>query len=252
MDALMIIFLCGAGFLAGFIDSVAGGGGLITLPAILVAGLPAQMALGTNKFQSAFGTTLALANFTRKAKVVWKVAAIGVPVSLVASVAGARLALIIPETTLARIIVAIIPPVALLVIFSKTMMRQKEYHVSSGFNFWFVTPLICAAIGLYDGFLGPGTGTFLIITLVLVSNMPLINATATAKTFNLASNVGALVTFIVSGHVYYIYGLPMAVANIGGNLVGSHYAMKHGAGFIKKILIFSLSLLFIYLIWKYF
>lgn len=249
---LIFVFLCAAGFLAGFIDSVAGGGGLITLPALLAVNLPPQLALGTNKFQSMFGTTFALANFTRKAKVIWKIAAVGIPFALIGSVAGAKLALVIPASVLARVIVVLIPPLAFFVFFSGRLIRVHKEGSSSKFNLWFMTPLACLTIGTYDGFLGPGTGTFLILGLVFFSRIPLLNASATAKTFNLASNVGAFVTFLVSGYVYFPYAIAMAGFNIVGNLIGSHFAMKHGREFIQKILLVSLTLLFVYLIWKYF
>jgi len=286
-------FLCIAGFLAGFIDSIAGGGGLITLPALIAVNVPPQMALGTNKFQSMLGTSFALLNFHRKAKVIWKTAIVGIPFALIGSIGGARLALIIPPSIMAKVIVILIPPLALFIFFSKFLpksMRAGEALDSplvgqasrlsilanrrdacstgraseippspplakggeGGFRDFLVTPFACLIIGLYDGFLGPGTGTFLILALVLFSRMPLLHATATAKTFNLASNAGAFATFILSGYVYFPYAIAMAAANIAGNIVGSHYAMKHGSGFIRKVLFVSLSILFGYLLWKYF
>lgn len=249
---IIILFLSAAGFLAGFVDAVAGGGGLITLPALLVANVPPHLALGTNKFQSMCGTSFALANFARKAKVVWKIAAVGIPFALVGSMIGAKLVLTISQAALAKVIVILLPPVALLVFFSKGIISGEKDGGEKGWLAFVITPIICFGIGMYDGFLGPGTGTFLILALVLFSKLNLVNASATAKTFNLASNVGAFVTFVMSGYVYYPYALAMAAANIAGNIIGSHYAMKHGSGFIRKILLVSLTLLFVYLAWKYF
>lgn len=251
---LIFVFLCAAGFLAGFIDSVAGGGGLITLPALIAVNLPPHLALGTNKFQSMFGTSFALINFQRKAKVIWKIAAVGIPFALIGSVAGAKLALVMPASALAKIIVVLIPPLAVFVFLSGKMTGGGVRHHGVGHSppSWFLTSSACLIIGTYDGFLGPGTGTFLILALVFFSNISLLHASATAKTFNLASNVGAFVTFLVSGYVYLPYAMAMAGFNILGNIIGSHFAMKHGRKFIQKILFVSLSLLFIYLIWKYF
>jgi uncharacterized membrane protein YfcA len=263
---MILIFLTAAGFFAGLIDSVAGGGGLISLPALLAAGVPPYLALGTNKFQSTLGTTCALFNFHRKAKVIWKVALIGVPCAFLGSVAGARLALLINQTVLAKVLVVILPPAAILMFFSKRLSfprkRESRAHARGSslcgddnaviINFWVLTPLMCLLLGVYDGFFGPGTGTFLIVGLALVSHLPLINASATAKTFNLASNVGAFVTFIVSGHVDYLIGACMAGGNILGNFVGSHFAVKHGNALVNKVVYVSLTLLFIYLIVKYF
>jgi len=247
--------------MAGFIDSVAGGGGLITLPALIAVNVPPYIALGTNKFQSTIGTSFALMNFHRKAKVVWKLATIGIPFALIASVVGARLALVIPASILAKVIVVLIPPLAIFIFFSWQTAGGRRPTLDVGHSApmannklksWLTTIAVCSFIGLYDGFLGPGTGTFLIIALVIFSRIPLLNASATAKTFNLASNIGALATFLISGYVYFPYALAMAGANIAGNITGSHYAMKHGHGFIQKVLLVSLTLLFGYLIWKYF
>jgi len=246
------IFLGAAGFLAGFIDAVAGGGGLITLPALLAAGLPPHLALGTNKFQSMFGTSCALINFARKGKVIWKVAALGVPFALVGSALGARLVLFLDPSLVAKIIIGFLPPLVIVVLFSRSILRHHPLARMKKFNFWVLTPLACLLIGTYDGFLGPGTGTFLILALVFFTHLNLIGASATAKTFNLASNVGAFAMFVISGAVYFPYAIAMAGFNIAGNIVGSHFAIKRGDHFIQKILIVSLSLLFAYLIWKYF
>lgn len=253
VNAIMIfVFLAMAGFLAGLIDSIAGGGGLIGLPALLAAGVPAHMALGTTKFQSMLGTVFALANFTRKLKVVWKVAAIGLPCSFIGSMGGAKLALLVSPTVLAKIIIILLPPVTAFIFLSSRLLKTHiETKEISGHNLWLVTPTICLTIGLYDGFFGPGAGTFFIIALVIFSHLSLVSASATAKTFNLASNLGAFVTFVASGQVYYPYAIIMAIANIVGNILGSHLAIKHGHGLVKKILLISLTLLFAYLIWKY-
>ncbi len=251
MDFILPL-LCLAGFLAGFIDSVAGGGGLISLPALLAAGVPAHVALGTNKLQSMCGTTCALLNFHRHAKVLWRIAVVGIPFSLAGSAAGARLALTVPPSILAKVLVVILPPAAFLIFTSRHMLRPTYGEWRSGAAFWLPTIAACSIIGLYDGFFGPGTGTFLILALVLFSKIPLINATATAKTFNLASNVAAFVTFMASGSVDYTIGLAMAACNIAGNLIGSHYAIKHGHDFIRKLLMVAVALLFVYLVWKYY
>lgn len=251
-NMFIIVLLALAGFLAGLIDSVAGGGGLISTPALLAAGIPPHIALGTNKFQSMCGTTCALANFHRKSKVLWRIAAAGIPFALIGSIFGAKTALFIPSAALGKILVFILPPAAAAIFISRVLLKPSQERELTGAAFWLVTIAACFSIGFYDGFFGPGTGTFFILALTLASKIPLINASATAKTFNLASNLGALVTFIISGSVYYKIGIVMAVANIAGNFIGSHYAIKRGSEFVQKILIVSVTLLFIYLIWKYY
>jgi uncharacterized membrane protein YfcA len=230
----IILFLSAAGFLAGFVDSVAGGGGLITLPALLVAGMPPHLALGTNKFQSMFGTSFALANFARKTKVIWKIAAVWDTVRA-SGVGDRRKACSDAISGRAcqdnRSSFAAGGPSCLIL---KGVDEERADGGGKRFVTILITPAVCFVIGMYDGFLGPGTGTFLILALVLFARLDLVNASATAKTFNLASNVGAFVTFVISGYVYYPYAAAMAVANIAGNMVGSHYAIKHGGGFYPK------------------
>lgn len=246
------IGLLAAAFFAGLIDAVAGGGGLISLPALLAAGLPPQVALGTNKFQSMMGTACALANFHRKAKVLWRVAAVGIPFALAGSVLGARLAVLVSPELLGRILVVLLPPAALLVFSSRALARRSKAPLAEGAWFWFIAATVCGGVGFYDGFFGPGTGTFFIIALVLFVRLPLVNASATAKTFNLASNAGAFATFIAAGAIAWQVAAAMAVANIAGNLIGSHYAVERGGPLIRRALVLSFSLLFAYLVWKSF
>jgi uncharacterized membrane protein YfcA len=248
-----------AAFFAGLVDSIAGGGGLITLPALLAVGLPPHVALGTNKFQMACGTSFAIANFHRKAQVVWRIAVAGIPGALIGSIIGAKLTLFLSPDLLGKVLVLVLPPATALMFASKVVIPAKAgiqltpRHSDASRNperllIPFLTSLI---IGCYDGFFGPGTGTFMILGLVIFSAMPLVKASATAKTFNLASNAGALAVFILNRDVNYPLAIAMAVANIGGNLFGSHLAVKRGATFVNKALLISLILLFIYLVKKY-
>jgi uncharacterized membrane protein YfcA len=267
----LMAFLSLAGFAAGFIDSIGGGGGLISLPALLAAGLPPYLALGTNKFQSTLGTGFALFNFHRKAKVVWRTAFIGVPFALIGSVVGTRLALIISQAILAKVLIILLPPAAILIFVSKRFMKPNAIpagvSAAPAGKYWrgglvhlsgqdsrefLIISLVCLIIGAYDGFFGPGTGTFLIVALILFARLTPIKASATAKTFNLASNFGSFVMFIASGHVYYAYAAGMAAANIAGNLLGSHTAIKKGDALVRSIVLISLTILFIYLLVKYF
>lgn len=247
---LTILFLCSAGFVAGFIDSIAGGGGLISLPALLAAGIPPHVALGTNKFQSMFGTSGAVINYAKKHKIMWKAALVGIPFALVGSWIGARLTLIIAPAMLAKVLIFMLPPAVLLMAASNSLMNKKKGAKVCKTNNYLTISLVCFFIGAYDGFFGPGTGTFLIVLMVLLCKIPLINASATAKVFNLASNVGAVVIFIVSGHVYYALGIAMAVSNIAGNLTGSSLAIKRGNTFVQKFVYIAIGILFVYLIWS--
>lgn len=249
MDQITILLLCGMSFLAGFIDSIAGGGGLILLPSLLVAGLPAPFALGTNKFASLCGTATALLNFVRNGKVIWKIAACGLPFSLAGSVLGTRAILCFDQNTIAKIILFLLPFSAIV-----TFMPRKQLKTSgadfSKMNMYFHIPLFCLIIGFYDGFYGPGTGTFLICGFYAFLGLHLINASAIAKVFNLASNVGSFITFALDGRVLYELGLPLAAANILGGYLGSVLAIKRGQALIKVLLLVVFGILFVTLAWR--
>ena len=247
---LTILFLCTAGFVAGFIDSIAGGGGLISLPALLAAGIPPHIALGTNKFQSLFGTTSAVINYAKKNKIMWKAALVGVPFALAGSWIGSRMTLLVPATILAKVLIFLLPPAVILMFISNTLVNKKPGTSYSKRNIYLVISLVCLLVGTYDGFFGPATGTFFIVLMVLMCKIPLINASATAKVFNLASNIGSVTVFIVSGNVYYAIGVAMAVSNIAGNLTGSTLAIKRGNTFIQKFVYIAIGILFVYLVWN--
>ena len=247
----MLIFLFVAAFGAGFIDSIAGGGGLISLPALMVAGLPPHVVLGTNKLQSMCGTFFATINYARKDKILWKAAFIGVPLALLGSALGSQLTLIIPVKLLAKILILLLPPATILMFFSKSLIKEKKEKTICVTNIFYVVAGVCFVIGMYDGFFGPGTGTFLIVFMVLLCRIPLINASATAKAFNLASNVGSVIVFAIAGKIYYPTAIIMAVANIAGNLVGSNLAMKKGNALVQRFVYLAIAILFIYLIFNY-
>jgi len=248
-NTTITIILSAVSFLAGFIDSIAGGGGLLLLPSLLLAGIPPQVALGTNKFASSIGTGAALINFILKKKVVWKIAASGIAFSLIGSLIGTKTILFFNNETVGRIIIFLLP-LAMLI----TLIPQKERTTGnepSKFDLIIKIPFICLLIGFYDGFFGPGTGSFLIIAFYMFIGLGLVKSSATAKVFNLASNIGALVVFILGGKVIYLLGIPLAVANILGNYLGSNLAIKKGANTVKFFLLLSLTILMISLIWKY-
>jgi uncharacterized protein len=248
-NTTITIILSAVSFLAGFIDSIAGGGGLLLLPSLLLAGLPPQIALGTNKFASSMGTGTALFNFILKKKVVWKIAASGIAFSLIGSFIGTKTILFFNNETVGRIIIFLLP-LAMLI----TLIPQKEQATGkepSKFDLTVKIPTICLFIGFYDGLFGPGTGSFLIIAFYMFIGLGLVQSSATAKVFNLASNIGALIVFILGGKVIYLLGIPLAIANIAGNYFGSNLAIKKGSNTVRFFLLLSLTILMISLIWKY-
>jgi len=251
MELLTIIAISAAYFAAGFVDSIAGGGGLIGMPALLLAGVPPHIALATNKFSATFGTFVATWNYARNKRIIWKIAAYGIPPALLGAWLGSEAILFISEDLAGKIIVALLPFAAVATFLSKNKKRGESQDLSKA-DLWFWVPLITFIIGFYDGLFGPGTGSLLIISFGFFLSMNLVKASATAKVFNLVSNIGALVVFLFAGKVWFLVGVPAAVANIAGNFLGSHLAIKKGDAFIKVILVAVITTLFASLVWKYF
>lgn len=241
--------LFGMVFLAGFVDSIAGGGGLISLPAYLFVGLPSHYALATNKLSSAIGTLFSMIRYAKKGAVIFR---IGVPSTLGAfmgSVLGARLVLLIPDFVLKTVLTVLIPLAAFFVLVGRK--EQDDYLVVKNQTQVYLLALLAGfVIGLYDGFFGPGTGTFLIILYVSVLRLNHVQASGTAKIVNLASNVGALFTFILGGKVVYSLGIPAAVFGILGNWLGTGLALKKGAMIIKPLMIVVLTLLMLKIVFR--
>ncbi len=239
-------------FLAGFIDSIAGGGGLLLVPSLLLAGLPPQTALGTNKFAATLGTSTALLNFIRSRQVVWKIAVYGIVPALLGGFFGSKAILSFDNKIVGKMIVFLLPFAALAVLYPKNVQSRAQKNRFSKLDLFLKIPMICFPIGFYDGFFGPGTGSFFITCFYLFLGIGLLQASATTKVFNFLSNLGALALFLFEGKVIFLLGFPLALANIAGNVAGSHLAIKKGAKVVKAFLLISLSGLFATLVWQYF
>lgn len=234
-------------FFTGFVDSIAGGGGLISLPSLLAVGVPAHLALGTNKFSAFLGTGLSAAYFARKGHVQWAAAAYSFVGALVGSATGARLALLVDERMLSWFMIIVIPLAALLIIFKKDMGSEERT----------LSPLRTAVLGLfagfvigcYDGFIGPGTGTMLILAFTAIMGMGLLTACGNAKIVNFASNFAAVLTFMHSGDVDYSLGIPCAACAILGNFVGARLAIRNGSKIVRPMMLFVVALLLIKVAW---
>ena len=238
-----------ASFVAGFIDSVAGGAGLVLLPSLILAGLPPQVALGQEKLVSTLGTLSAIFNFLKSKKILWSFVAIGVPAALIGSYIGAKAILYLDEEIVGQVIVFMMP---LGLIFSFLPKKDDDIKVKiNKFKKNILFPIMAFVIGFYDGFFGPGTGSLLIIALHYIMGLSLIASSATSKVFNLASNVGAFVAFFIAGKMLFIIGIPMVGASIAGNYIGSHMAIKRGDNIIKPVLFGTIFLLFGTMIYKY-
>lgn len=251
MTAGMGIFCGFASLVGGFIDAIAGGGGLLTMPALLICGVPPHIALGTNKVSASMGTIVSLYNFSRNKLVNWRMVWYGLGFSLLGSWLGSLMALAIPQENLARIIVILLPCAMFLTILPPRKNKSDSFRLE-GWKFWLLLPMVCVLIGFYDGFFGPGTGSFLILALHWVLGMELVMASGTAKAFNLGSNLSATLSFIIHNAIFWSLAILMASCLMLGNWLGSNLAIKVGSGAVRKFLVISLLLLMLSLIWQYF
>ena len=234
--------------LTGFIDSIAGGGGLIMMPALLFAGVPPINALATNKLQSMFGTATACLNYARKGLVDWRSNWLSVVLIFVAASAGVIVVQSVDTKALALVIPLLLMAVALYVLVSPRMNDEDAHHRVSARAY---SP-IGAAIGFYDGFFGPGTGSFFTATLVALRGLGLTRATALTKLFNLTSNIAAVLLFAIGGHMFWLLGMCMAGGAMLGGWIGSHTAMRFGASVIRPLLVTLSLALTARLLWSYF
>lgn len=235
-------------FLAGFVDAIAGGGGLISLPAYMLAGLPIHNAIGTNKLSSCMGTALTTANFARKKLINWKLALSCACASIIGAKIGSKLSLTFSETVLEKIMLVILPLTALYVLFGKKITDGHNKPIQS--TTFFVSLLIALTIGAYDGFYGPGTGTFLIILLTSITGLSLFQANGVAKIMNLASNITALSTFILHHEVIYLLGLTCGVFGMLGNWLGSTMFIHGAAKWTRPIILVVVALFMIKILYK--
>lgn len=237
----IILIIMALGFLAAFIDAVVGGGGLISIPTLLAVGLPPSIALGTNKLASVFGSMTSAIRFIRSGKVDLKlVGRLFVPVFILAML-GASLATFLPAQLLKPIVIVILTLVLFYTILKKDWGDVRKVQSFTVRKAILITVLL-SLIGFYDGFLGGGTGSFMMFILLLFG-FDFLGAAGNAKVLNFASNLGALILFMILGEVNYLYGLIMAASMIAGSYVGAMFAIKQGVGYVKVLFIVVTALL---------
>ena len=244
----MFLIVCPLLFLAGFVDSIAGGGGLISLPAYLLAGLPTHLAIGTNKLSSACGTSLTTIRFIRKGLVRWKLALPGVAAAMLGSSLGSRLSLAADERLIRGLLLAVLPIAAFLVLNRRLFPDREQDEEVSPRRTQLVCLISALVIGFYDGFYGPGTGTFLIVAFTVFAKLSVGTANAQAKVINLTTNLTALAVFLRGGTVLAPLGLAAAGCNMLGNYLGSGLAMSKGAKITRPIILGVLALLLVKLV----
>ena len=241
MTVQMVVIVIVGVFLASFVDGVAGGGGIISVPTYLIAGLPAHLALGTNKLSSCIGTSVSAGRFIKGGFVDWKLGVPPIALALAGAHLGTRLQLALDERYLKWLLLVVLPIVAVVVLRQRTFPEERgEMPETRRAAIVLAASLI---VGAYDGFYGPGTGTFLILIYCNFAKMDLRTASGNVKLVNLSSNIGALVTSFLSGKVFIVLGLIGAVASIAGHYIGSGMAIKNGAKIVKPVILVVLALL---------
>ncbi|MER2541712.1 MAG: TSUP family transporter [Azonexus sp.] len=235
--------LAPAAFFAGMVDAVVGGGGLIQIP-VLLAQFP-QTAIpvlfGTNKVASIAGTGAALWRYARSVRIPWFVVLPATLAALLGAWGGAALVAWIPRETMRPMVVVLMIAVALYT-FMKKDLGQQVTRVLNGTDRW-KGALFGLIIGAYDGFFGPGTGSFLIFGFVRLFGMDFVQGSASAKVINFATNLSAITFFASHGPILWQIGLIMAVCNLAGSYLGTRLALKHGAGFIRKVFLGVVTIL---------
>lgn len=234
---ISLLFICPMVFLAGFIDAVAGGGGIITLPVYMLTGLPAHQAYGCNKFSAAAGTTFSAARFLVNKALDLKVAIISAISAFIGSAVASRIVLYLPGEFLKKMLIIVLPIVVVLIFIKKDYGEENQSAGLSKNKMITFAILIGVLIGLYDGIFGPGTGTFAIIAYTMIMKYDLRTASGNAKILNLASNYASVITYMMAGTVVYSIAVPAAVCGILGNYLGAGFAIKKGAKFIKPMMV---------------
>lgn len=228
-------------FLAGFVDGVAGGGGVISIPAYLIAGLPTHLALGTNKLSSCVGTAVSAGRFVRGGYVNWRLGLPSAALALVGAHLGTRLQLALDENYLRGLLLVILPLVAVVVLRERSLEGAPEPIEAK--KQALIVLLAAFLIGGYDGFYGPGAGTFLLLAFCKLGRLELRTAAGNVKLVNLASNLSALATSFTAGKVFVALGLIAGLASIAGHYLGSGLAIKNGSKIVRPVILLMLALL---------
>jgi uncharacterized membrane protein YfcA len=242
-----------AAFLAGLIDAVAGGGGLVQIPALFSAfpGMAPATLLGTNKVASVAGTANAAIRYGRSVRIYWAATAPAVVAAFLFSMAGAWALTMIPAEPLRKALPFVLVSLLVYTVAKKDLGTEHAPSLS-GTRERVAALLAGAVIGFYDGVFGPGTGSFLMIVFVRVFGYDFLHASASTKVVNMATNLAALLLLASKGHIWWQLGLVMAVANVAGSQVGSRLALRHGSGFVRKVFIVVVSALILKTAWDAF
>jgi uncharacterized membrane protein YfcA len=233
-----------ASFGAGFVDSMVGGGGLIMVPT-LFATFPREMPtvlLGTGKIASIFGTATAVVRYTRHVAIAWRFLLPAAAVTFVSSLAGAHTVTLVPVARFRPLVPVLLTVVALYTILHRDFGGRHAPHAITGTRLWLAIGMI-VAIGFYDGFFGPGTGSFFMFMFVRVFGYDFLNAAASARLLNVAANGAAIALFASRVELLWLYGFLMAACNVAGSLAGTRLALRRGATFVRTVFLLVVAAL---------
>lgn len=243
LSIITFFIVCPLTFLGGFVDAVAGGGGLISLPAYMIAGLPVHNAIATNKLSSGMGTSVATFRLARLGYIPWRKAALCIVMAVIGSSTGAKLALMVDAELFKKLMLVIIPATAIYVMRNKNMDEPKEPLGNT--QTVIRASLVALLIGVYDGFYGPGTGTFLILLLSGFAHISLKESNGIAKSINLTTNLSSLAVYLMNGKVIILLGLAGGLFGIAGNYIGVTFFKNKGAKAVRPLMIMVLAIFFI-------
>lgn len=242
---IQYIIVCPLTFLAGFIDAIAGGGGLISLPAFIISGIPVHFAIGTNKLSSSMGTTVATYRYAKKGYIKFKLSVCSAICALIGSSIGALISLKISDFCFKILMLVILPIIAFYVVFKRNFEVSPNIKIVTTFKVYLICMVIAFILGIYDGFYGPGTGTFLLLLLTGVVHLDLNISAGMTKIINLSSNLAGLITFVINGKVFLTLGLAAGFFSIVGNYIGAGYFTKSGVKIVRPVIIIVLIIFFI-------
>ena len=226
-------------FVAGIVDAIAGGGGLITLPAYMLVGLPPHQAIGTNKMSSCMGTSIATFRLAREGYINFRLAVCAVVFALAGSYTGANISLMISNRLFKILMLFILPLTSVFVLRTRNFDNTREPYEFK--KTCILSCIIAFVIGTYDGFYGPGTGTFLILLLTSIAHLSLKEANGLTKAINMTTNVTSLVVFLINGTVLIPLGLLAGLCNIAGNWIGVSFFDKKGGAVVKPVMLLVLA-----------
>ena len=248
MPFYVYLIVCPLVFIGGLIDAIAGGGGLVTLPAYMIAGLPVINAIATNKLSSSMGTTIATVKYGLDGFIPWKQVPFCVACAFLGSSLGSSLALLVSDRYF-KILMLVILPLTAVYIFTHKEFSSGKAPLSFG-KTTLIAMAVALGIGIYDGFYGPGTGTFLLLLLTALAHMELTKANGLTKTINLSSNIAALTVYLINGKALLLLGLCAGCFNIAGNYIGASMFKKGGAKFARPVMILVLVIFFIKVLYE--